>query len=258
MRKARKKMQIRCKTENEIKLMREAGKRLAEVLLELEAFVVPGISTMDINNKGDELIRKKGGIPNFLNYNGFPASFCISVNDQVVHGIPHPKHIIESGDIVSIDGGLIYQGYHSDAARTVPVGEVDPMILDLIKVTEESFFEGIKKAIPGAYIGDISETIGAYVENHGYSVVRDLCGHGIGKSLHEPPDIFNFKQKTRGIKLEKNMTFAIEPMVNMGGYEVEWDEDGWTVYTADYSFSAHYENTVLITDNGPEILTLLS
>lgn len=249
---------VSCKTDKEVGLMREAGKRLAEVLLELERMIKPGISTMDINKKGDELIRKLGGIPNFLNYNGFPASFCISVNDQVVHGIPHPKHIIDEGDIVSIDGGLIYKGYHSDAARTIPVGEVDPQVLHLIRVTEESFFEGIKKAVPGGYLGDISEAIGNYVEKHGYSVVKDLCGHGIGKNLHEAPDIFNFKQETGGIRLEKNMTFAIEPMVNMGDSEVEWDEDGWTVYTADYSFSAHYENTIVITENGPEILTLLA
>lgn len=254
----KKRMEIRPKSEKEVGLMREAGKRLALVLSELESYIKPGLSTMEINLKGDDLIRKNGGLPNFLNYNGFPASFCISVNDQVVHGLPHENHFIDEGDIVSIDGGLVYQGYHSDAARTFPVGRVDPEIMRLIKVTEESFFEGIKKAVPNGYIGDISESIEDYVLKHGYSVVKDLCGHGIGKSLHEPPDIFNFRQPTRGCRIEKNMTFAIEPMVNMGNPEVEWSEDGWTVYTADYSFSAHYENTILVTDHGPEILTLLS
>lgn len=250
-------MKVSCKTEKEVRLMREAGKRLAEVLCELESFIKPGISTMEINEKGDALIRKKGGIPNFLNYNGFPASFCISVNDQVVHGIPSHEHFLDEGDIVSIDGGLIYEGLHSDAARTIPVGAISPENEKLIRVTRESFFEGMKMARPGCYLNDISTAIGSFVEANGFSVVRDLCGHGIGRSLHEPPDIFNFKQNNRGIKLQENMTFAIEPMVNMGSHEVEWDEDGWTVYTADYSFSAHYENTVLITKNGPEILTLL-
>lgn len=244
------------KAESEIALMKEAGKRLALVLSELENYIKPGLSTFEIDKKGEELIRKCDGIPSFLGYNGFPASICVSVNDQVVHGIPDREHFIEEGDIVSLDAGLIYKGWHADAARTVAVGKIIPELADLIEVTKQSFFEGIKKAIPGNYINDISEAIQDYVESHGYSVVRDLAGHGIGQNLHEAPDIYNFRQKTKGIKIEKNMTFAIEPMVNMGGYEVEWGEDGWTVYTADYSFSAHYENTILITDGEPEILTL--
>ena len=249
-------MAVGIKSESEIQLMREAGRRLAFVLAELEAYVKPGLSTFDIDKRGEELIRKCDGIPSFLGYNGFPASICVSVNDQVVHGIPDKKHFIEEGDIVSLDAGLIYKGFHADAARTVPVGKIIPELYDLIEVTKQSFFEGIKKAIHGNYINDISKAIQDYVEDHGYSVVRDLAGHGIGKSLHEEPDIYNFRQKRNGIKIEKNMTFAIEPMVNMGNYEVEWGEDGWTVYTADYSFSAHYENTILITDGEPEILTL--
>lgn len=249
-------MSIHIKTDEEISLMREAGKRLAKVLAELELMIKPGLSTMEINKKGEELIRKLEGIPSFLNYNGFPAAFCISVNDQVVHGIPHSEHIIDEGDIVSIDGGLIYKGWHADMARTFAVGKVDEELLRLIKVTKESFFKGIKKACPGNFIGDISSAIGSYVEKQGYSVVRELCGHGIGKHLHEEPDIYNFRQKNKGPRIEKNMTFAVEPMVNMGGPEVEWGEDDWTVYTADYSFSAHYENTILITEHGAEILTL--
>lgn len=251
-------MVVGIKDENEISLMREAGKRLAYVLLELEAYVKPGLSTYEIDKKGEELIRKCGCIPSFLGYNGFTASICVSVNDQVVHGIPAKENFIDEGDIVSLDAGLIYKGYHADAARTVPVGRIIPELSDLIEVTKQSFFHGIKKAVPGNHINDISIAIQDYVEKHGYSVVRDLAGHGIGKNLHEAPEIFNFKQKKDGIKIEKNMTFAIEPMVNMGGYEVEWGEDGWTVYTKDYSFSAHYENTILITDGEPEILTLQS
>lgn len=249
-------MAVGIKAESDIILMREAGKRLAYVLSELKAYIKPGLSTFDIDKRGEELIRKCDGIPSFLNYNGFPASICVSVNDQVVHGIPHKEHFIEEGDIVSLDAGLIYKGFHADAARTVPVGKVMPELMDLIEVTKQSFFEGIKRAIPGNHINDISTAVQSYVESHGYSVVRELAGHGIGRNLHEEPDIYNFRQKTPGIKVEKNMTFAIEPMVNMGGPEVEWGEDDWTVYTADYSFSAHYENTILITDGEPEILTL--
>lgn len=249
-------MEVGIKDENAISLMREAGKRLAFVLSELEAYVKPGLSTYEIDKKGEELIRKCDGVPSFLGYNGFPASICVSVNDQVVHGIPAKEHYIDEGDIVSLDAGLIYKGFHADAARTVPVGTVISELKDLIEVTKQSFFEGIKKAVPGNHINDISIAIQSYVESHGYSVVRDLAGHGIGQNLHEAPDIFNFRQKKQGIKIEKNMTFAIEPMVNMGGYEVEWGEDDLTVYTADYSFSAHYENTILITDGEPEILTL--
>jgi len=243
------------KNDTEIRFMREAGKRLAEVLRELEAYIKPGLSTYEIGEKGDFLIRKLGGKPSFLNYNGFPASICVSVNDQIVHGVPEKDHFLDEGDIVSLDAGLIYEGFHADAARTVPVGKILPELEELIKVTRESFFAGIKKAVPGNHINDISTEIQKYVEEHGFSVVRELAGHGIGENLHEEPTIFNFRQKRTGLKIEKNMTFAIEPMVNMGAPDVEWGEDG-TVYTADYSFSAHYENTILITDGGPEILTL--
>ena len=228
---------------------------MAEVLRELEAYIKPGLSTYEIGEKGDFLIRKLGGEPSFLNYNGFPASICVSVNDQIVHGVPEKDHFLDEGDIVSLDAGLIYEGFHADAARTVPVGKILPELEELIKVTKESFFAGIKKAVPGNHINDISTEIQKYVEEHGFSVVRELAGHGIGENLHEEPTIFNFRQKRTGLKIEKNMTFAIEPMVNMGEPDVEWGEDG-TVYTADYSFSAHYENTILITDGGPEILTL--
>ncbi len=249
-------MGVSIKTESEIRIMREAGKRLAYVLSELEVYVKPGLSTYEVDKKGEELIRKSGGIPSFLGYNGFPASICVSVNDQVVHGIPDKNHFLEEGDIVSLDAGLMYEGFHADAARTLPVGSILPELERLIEVTRESFFKGIEKAREGNYINDISSAVQRHVESNGYSVVRDLAGHGIGRELHEAPDIYNFRQKKQGIKIRRNMTFAVEPMVNMGDFEVEWGEDGWTVYTADYSFSAHYENTILITDGKPEILTL--
>ena len=236
--------------------MREAGKILAEVHDKLAEIVLPGITTMDINKKADELIRSFHCIPSFLNYNGYPASVCVSVNDEVVHGIPSKKRIILEGDIVSIDAGVIYQGYHSDAARTIPVGNISEEAKKLIEVTKQSFFEGIKYAKEGYHLHDISAAIEEYVVAHGFSCVRDLVGHGIGTQLHEEPQIPNFKQKRRGIKLQAGMTLAIEPMVNIGRYDVCWLDDDWTVVTEDGTLSAHYENTILITTGDPEVLSL--
>ncbi len=250
-------MAISIKSEKEIALMRESGRILASVLEELQAMIRSGISTLDIDRKCAELIKQYNCIPSFLNYNGYPASVCISVNDEVVHGIPSKKRILEDGDIVSLDCGVIYQGFHSDAARTVAVGEISSEAKRLIDVTKQSFYEGIKYAKEGHHLHEISEAIQTYVEAHGYSVVRDLVGHGIGRNLHEEPQIPNFKQKRRGPKLEAGMTLAIEPMVNVGRYDVYWEDDDWTVVTADGSLSAHYENTVLITNGEPEILTVL-
>lgn len=250
-------MSVTIKSKKEIELMRESGKILAEVLKQLEETIKPGITTLDIDKKGEELIRSFGCIPSFLNYNGYPASICVSVNDEVVHGIPNKKRILSEGDIVSLDAGAIYQGYHSDAARTIPVGVVSSEAQRLIDVTKQSFFEGIKYAKAGNHLFDISSAIQDFVESNGYSVVRDLVGHGIGTALHEEPQIPNFKQKKRGIRLEPGMTLAIEPMVNAGKYDVWWLEDDWTVVTQDRSLSAHYENTVLITEGEPEIFTFL-
>lgn len=202
------------------------------------------------------MIRSFGCIPNFLNYNGYPAAICVSVNDEVVHGIPSKHRIIREGDIVSLDAGLIYEGYHSDAARTHAVGEISPEAKKLIEVTRQSFFEGIKYAKAGHHLHEISKAIGDYAESFGYGVVRDLCGHGIGTSLHEDPQIPNFSQRSRGIRLQPGMTLAIEPMINIGRPEVRWLDDDWTVVTEDGSLSAHYENTILITEGEPEILTL--
>jgi methionyl aminopeptidase len=247
---------ISIKSEKEIELMRESGRILANVLEELEGMVRPGISTLDIDKKCAEIIKGYDCIPSFLNYNGYPASVCISVNSEVVHGIPNKDRYLQDGDIVSLDCGVIYQGFHSDAARTIGVGEISKEARQLIEVTKQSFYEGIKFAKEGHHLHEISEAIQTYVESHGYSVVRDLVGHGIGRNLHEEPQIPNFKQKRRGPKLEAGMTLAIEPMVNVGRYDVYWEADDWTVVTEDGSLSAHYENTIHITSGEPEIFTL--
>ena len=249
-------MSVSIKSEREINLMRESCRLLEEVHDALGKMIRPGISTLDIDREGERLIRERGGIPNFLHYEGYPASICVSVNDEVVHGIPKKERILEEGDIVSLDAGLIWKGYHSDAARTYPVGKIDPDVQKLIDVTRQSFFEGLRYAKAGNHLHEISAAIGAYAESFGYGVVRDLVGHGIGTKLHEDPQIPNYAVRGRGIRLRPGMTLAIEPMINMGTWEVEWLDDDWTVVTADGLPSAHYENTVLITDGEPEILTL--
>lgn len=249
-------MSVTIKSNKEIELMREAGKILCAVHNELEKALKPGMSTLDIDRLGEKLIRSYDCIPSFLNYNGYPASICVSVNDEVVHGIPNEKRIIKEGDIVSLDAGVIYKGYQSDAARTFGVGKVSDEAQRLMDVTKQSFFEGIKYAKAGNHLYDISKAIQKYAESNGFSIVRDLVGHGIGAELHEEPQIPNFKPMGRGIKLVPGMTLAIEPMVNVGAYDVWWLEDDWTVVTQDGSLSAHYENTVLITEGEPEILSL--
>ena len=250
-------MAITIKSAREIDLMREAGKILAKVHEELGRAIEPGISTLDIDRLGEKLIRSYDCIPNFLNYNGYPASICVSVNEEVVHGIPNDHRILRDGDIVSLDAGLIYKGYHSDAARTYPVGIISAEAQKLIDETKQSFFEGIKVAKSGNHLYDISNAIDAYISTFGYGIVRDLVGHGIGTKLHEDPQIPNFAQKRRGVRLQAGMTLAVEPMINMGRYDVEWLDDDWTVVAEDGSLSAHYENTILITDGEPEILTIL-
>jgi methionyl aminopeptidase len=250
------KKSVTIKSEQEIELMRESCRLLAIVHKELEENLRPGMSTLDIDTMGEKLIRQLGCVPNFKNYCGYPASICVSVNDEVVHGIPSKDRIIKEGDIVSLDAGLIYKGYHSDAARTHGVGEISPEARKLINVTRESFFAGIKMAKAGNHLYDISQAIDDYVTPYGYGIVRDLTGHGIGRKLHEEPMIPNYAQKKRGIMLKSGMTLAIEPMINIGGPDVAWLDDEWTVVTYDGSLSAHYENTVLITDGEPEILTL--
>lgn len=249
-------MSVSIKNAREIELMRHAGKLLEQVHNELGKMIRPGISTLDIDRAGEKMIREMGCIPNFKNYNGYPASICTSVNDEVVHGIPNKKRILREGDIISLDAGLIYKGYHSDAARTYAVGTISPEAQKLMDVTKESFFEGIKYAKAGHHLHEISAAIGNYCESRGYGVVRDLVGHGIGTHLHEDPQIPNFACKSRGVRLQPGMTLAIEPMITMGTWEVAWLDDDWTVVTEDGSLAAHYENTVLITDGEPELLTL--
>lgn len=248
-------MPITIKSARETELMAEAGKILEHVHQELKKALHPGMSTLAIDQLGEEVIRSYGCIPSFLNYNGYPASICVSVNEEVVHGIPSRDRIIKEGDIVSLDAGVIYKGYHADAARTHGIGEISEEAENLIRITRECFFEGIKYAKEGNYLFDISGAIGRYAESKGYGVVRDLCGHGIGTSLHEAPEIPNYEMNRRGVKLKAGMTLAVEPMINIGGWEVDWLDDDWTVVTRDRSLSAHYENTILITENEPKLLT---
>ena len=250
-------MAITIKSEREIELMAEAGKILERVHNELEKALRPGMSTKDIDTLGEEIIRSYGCIPSFLNYNGYPASICVSVNQEVVHGIPDKHRIIQEGDIVSLDAGVIYKGYHSDAARTHGVGEISKEAKQLIEVTRQSFFEGIKYAKAGNHLNDISAAVQAYAEKFGYGVVRDLVGHGIGEHLHEDPEVPNFARRRKGIRLQAGMTLAVEPMINIGRPGVRWLDDEWTVVTEDGSLSAHYENTILVGEDGPEILSLL-
>ncbi len=247
---------VTIKSAREIELMREAGKILAKVHEQLGKVVKVGITTKEIDRIGEELIRGYGCIPSFLNYEGYPASVCVSVNDEVVHGIPSKHRRIQDGDIVSLDIGVIWKGYQSDAARTHMVGNVTSQARKLVEVTRQSFFEGIKFAKPGNHLNDISSTIQRYVESYGFGVVRDLVGHGIGTEMHEEPEVPNFSQRRRGVRLRPGMTLAIEPMITAGRYDVLWGDDGWTVTTEDGSLASHYENTILITDGEPEILSL--
>lgn len=250
-------MAVTIKSAREIDLMREAGKILGEVHNTMADRIKAGMSSYEIDKMAEKIIRSYKCQPSFLGYQGFPGSVCISINDEVVHGLPEKNKIIRDGDIVSLDMGVIYNGYQSDAARTIAIGEISDEAKKLIEVTEQSFFEGIKKAVAGGHLFDISAAIGDYAESFGYGVVRELVGHGIGTEMHEDPQIPNFRQRRRGMKLQPGMTLAIEPMINMGRPEVVFLDDDWTVVTDDGSLSAHYENTILITDNEPEILSLV-
>lgn len=243
------------KSPREIDLMRKANRIVAETHAYLAEQISPGITTGEINRLADEFIRSKGAIPSFKDYRGFPASVCVSINEEVVHGIPDNKRVINSGDIVSIDIGTVYEGFNGDAARTVIAGNTDNEIKRLLDVTEKSLNQGIMKAVEGNYLTDISHAVQKHVESNGFSVVRDYVGHGIGRKMHEDPQIPNFGPPGRGPILKPGMTLAIEPMVNVGGYAVKTLSDGWTVVTKDNSFSAHFEHTIAITDDQPEILS---
>ena len=248
-------MAITIKTQDQIQRMRVAGAILADLDEILRDMVKPGVTTNELDMVAEDFIRSRGAEPSFLGYGGYPKSICTSVNDEIVHGIPSNRKL-KNGDIISIDMGSYIGGYHGDCARTYGVGTISEADQKLIDVTKQSFFEGIKFAKAGNHLNDISKAIGAYAAKFNYGIVRDLVGHGIGTHLHEDPQIPNFPQKRRGIKLMPGMTLAIEPMINLGRADVAWEDDEWTVVTMDGSLSAHYENTILITDGEPEILTL--
>ncbi|MBO5280743.1 MAG: type I methionyl aminopeptidase [Clostridia bacterium] len=243
------------KNSEDIAMMKIAGRITAEALKVAEELIRPGISTKEIDTKINRYIVKCGAKPSFLGYGGFPGSACISINDEVIHGIPSSKVILKEGDIVKVDVGARYRGYNGDSARTFAVGRVSDEALKLISVTEKSFFEAMKVAKPGYRIGDIGKAVEDFVISNGFTVVRDYVGHGVGKELHEDPSIPNYGSALKGPRLYAGMTLAIEPMVNVGKYNVRVGRDGWTVYTSDGSLSAHYENSVLITDGDPLILT---
>ena len=246
---------ITIKNEHELQSMRRACRITAEARALAGSMVKPGVTTKEIDKAVHDFIVAQGAKPSFLNYNGFPASVCISVNDCVIHGIPG-GYTLKEGDIVSVDVGALYEGFHGDCAATYPCGAISTEAQRLIDVTKESFFVGIKEAVKGHRVSDISHAIQTYVESNGFSVVRSFVGHGIGRKLHEDPEVPNFGAAGRGPRLLKGMTLAIEPMVNEGVYDVRVLRDGWTVLTNDGKLSAHYENTVLITDGEPEILTV--
>lgn len=246
---------ITVKSESDFEKMRSAGAVVGKALSEVEKFVCPGISTLELNAIIEDIILSEGAVPSFKNYNGFPAAACISIDDVVVHGIPSLR-VLKEGEIVSIDVGAKKNGFHGDAARTFPVGKVEPYKQKLIDVTKQSFFEGLKFLKVGARLGDVSHAIQAYAESFGYGVVREMVGHGIGAHLHEDPNIPNYGKAGSGILIKAGYAFAIEPMITFGDYRIVIDKDGWTCRTRDSSPSAHYENTVIITENGVEILTL--
>lgn len=246
---------ISIKNPHQIEKMREAGAILHEVLTQVRAKIEPGITTKELDHFAEQLIRKHGCIPSFLHYHGFPASLCTSVNEQVVHGIPG-KTVLKEGDIVSIDGGLILDGWQADSAFTAPVGEVSEAARKLIADTERCFFEALTAAKAGNRVSDIGHAVQAYAESQGHGVIRDLCGHGIGREMHEDPEVPNYGIPGHGIRLRPGMTMAIEPMIAAGNWRVKTLQDGWTVVTADSSLCAHYEHTIAITGGEPEILTL--
>jgi len=246
---------IQLKSAREIETMKGASKIVAEILLELRENCREGATTGDLDRIAEDLIQKKKARPAFKGYRGFPACVCISVNEEVVHGIPSPKRVIKHGDVVGLDFGVIYDGYYGDAAMTVPIGEIRPEVENLLKVTEQSLYRGIEQAVPGNYISDISAAIQRCAEAHHFGIVREFCGHGIGRSLHEDPPVLNYVQNGKGPKIKAGLVLAIEPMINLGTEKVKVLDDGWTVITLDGRPSAHFEHTIAVTPNGPEILT---
>lgn len=245
---------IHLKSKREIDSIECSCRVVAEVLRRLKKKIRPGVSTRELDEMAEKWIREMNAEPAFKNYRGYPATLCVSINEEIVHGVPSHRQLKE-GDIVSIDVGARQDGYYGDAAATFPVGDVAPQALRLIEVTRESLYRGIEQARPGNYLLDISQAIQGWVEKFGFSVVRDFVGHGIGKELHEPPQIPNYATPGKGARLEAGMVFALEPMINAGTHRVKLLEDGWTAVTEDHSLSAHFEHTIAITENGPRILT---
>jgi methionyl aminopeptidase len=247
--------QVEIKSRDEIALMRDAGRIVCEILDELQKSVAPGISTWELDRLAESLIYKKGAKPAFKGYLGFPCCLCASVNYEVVHGIPSKKRKLEHGDLIKLDFGVVFKGYYGDSARSIPVGTVSDEAKALIEATRESLEKGIGAVVGGNRIGDIGHAVQSVVEPRGFSVVRDFVGHGIGKKLHEQPQIPNFGEPGTGMKLREGMVLAIEPMVNAGTFQVEMLDDEWTAVTLDRRLSAHFEHTVVVTNNGPEVLT---
>ena len=246
---------ISLKTPEQLRLMREAGRITAETLLYVGEIIREGMTTLELDRQIRQFIERHGATPSFLGYNGFPGSACISLNDEVIHGIPSKKRIIREGDLVKVDVGACWRGYHGDSARTYPIGQVSEEAKSLLEHTRESFFCAMKVALAGNRVGDIGSAVDTHIRTAGFSVVREFVGHGIGAALHEEPDVPNYGTPGRGTRLYPGMVIAVEPMVNAGAPEVRVLSDGWTVVTKDGSLSAHYENTIAITDNGPMILT---
>jgi methionyl aminopeptidase len=247
--------QVEIKSKEEIAAMRDAGRIVSEILDELEKAVAPGVTTWELDQLAEKLIYQKGAKPAFKGYLGFPCCLCASVNEEVVHGIPSKKKKLVEGDLMKLDFGVVYKGMYGDSARTVPVGKVSDGALALINATRESLYKGIEAMKPGNRLGDIGFAVQSHVEMRGFAVVRDFVGHGIGKKLHEPPQVPNYGVPDTGMKLRAGMVLAIEPMVNAGTHEVEVLDDEWTAVTLDGKLSSHWEHTILITDDGPEILT---
>lgn len=247
---------IESKTEAELAVMRQAGRIVAEILDELEKAVAPGVTTWDLDQLAERLIAQKGAKPAFKGYNGFPAVLCASVNEEVVHGIPSRKKKLQEGDLMKLDFGVKYQGFFGDSARTVPVGQVSDEARRLLETTRDALMRGIAAMVVGNRLGDVGAAVQSHVEGRGFTVVRDFVGHGIGKALHEPPQVPNYGEAGSGMKLRAGMVIALEPMVNAGTAQVRVLDDDWTAVTADNKWSAHWEHTVAITDRGPEILTL--
>ncbi len=243
------------KTDEEIELLRISNQIVSKTLAEMAKMIAPGVTTEDLDKRAEEFIRDHGAVPGFLGYGGFPKSICTSVNEQVVHGIPSKKAVLKEGDIVSVDCGAYINGYHGDSAYTFAVGEVKPEVLELLETTKKSLYLGIEQAVEGKRLGDVGHAIQSYCESKGYSVVREMIGHGVGKSLHESPEVPNYGRRGNGIMLKSGMTIAIEPMINMGKRHIIFEDDGWTTRTADFKPSAHFEHSVAIRKGKADILS---